>query len=118
MNSVKDVQNNCFKVSEDVIYRIVEIASCDVDGVAGLSKSKVMFSHIFMKADQSSAIKIKMIGDVIEITVSIAVSFGCKVSKVAEAVQQKIKDDVQSMTGVTVSKVNVSVDGIALISDR
>ena len=33
MNSVREVQNNCLKVSEDVIYHIAEVASCDVDGV-------------------------------------------------------------------------------------
>lgn len=111
MNSVREVQNNCLKVSEDVIYHIAEVASCDVDGVTGLSKSKVTFSHIFTKESHSSAVKIKMLGDVIEISVSIIVSFGCKVSRVAEAVQQKIKNDIQSMTGVTVARVNVTVDG-------
>lgn len=116
MNSVREVQNNCLKVSEDVIYHIAEIASCDVDGVAGLSKQKVTFTNIFNKENHSSAINIKMLGDVVEISVSIIVSFGCRVSKVAEAVQQKIKDDIQSMTGITVTRVNVTVDGISIVS--
>lgn len=118
MNNVKDVQNNSLKVSEDVIYHIAQVAACDVKGVSGLCEEKLPFANIFLKSDKSSAIKIKMQGDVVEISVSIIVNCGFKIASVAELVQQKIKEDIQTMTGIAVSKINVIVNGISLLADK
>ena len=118
MNSVKEVQNNCLKVSEDVINRIVEIAVSEVKGVYGLSNVRFPFSNIFVNSEKSPAVKIKMHGDAVEISVSIIVTYGCKVSLTAENVQKKIKEDIQTMTGVTVSKINVFISGVSLSSDK
>ena len=37
---------------------------------------------------------------------------GTKVKKCADSVQNKVKQDVQDMTGITVSKVNVYVEDV------
>ncbi len=42
----------------------------------------------------------------------IIVNFGTKVQVVAEEVQKKVKNAVETMTGLNVAVVNVSVSGI------
>ncbi len=100
------------KILEDVIYKISEIAAADVDGVCGFVKSKVDFAHLFIKPEQQSMINIKTDGGSAEISIGINVSGGCKLKSTAEKVQQRVKDDVQNMTGIAVTKVNVYVYGI------
>ena len=39
--------------------------------------------------------------------------YGCKVSSVGEKLQERIKNDIQSMTGIRVSKVSVVFTDIA-----
>ncbi len=115
MNNVsenKEVQS--LKILEDVIYKIVEIAAADVEGVCGFVKSKVDFVRLFIGSKQQSMIDIKVSGGSAEISLGINVSGNCKVKSVAEKVQQRVKDDVQNMTGIAVTKVNVFVYGIIL----
>ena len=42
----------------------------------------------------------------------IIVKFGVKVQKVATEVQEKVKSTVETMTGLNVAVVNVSVSGV------
>lgn len=110
--TVETKGSESLKIFEDVIYKIVEIAAADVDGVCGLVKSGIDFVRLFAGSKQRSMIEIKTDSGSAEISLGIYVSGNCKVKSVAEKVQQKVKDDVQSMTGIAVTKVNVYVYGI------
>ncbi len=112
MNRTADSNNSCFKVSEDVITKIVELAAVDIDGVSSFANSKINFANLFVKPEKMSAIDIDVNGDSVEISLGINVLSSCKVKSVAEKVQQRIKDDVQNMTGIAVTKVNVRIEGI------
>ncbi len=113
MNKTADIQNNNLKISEDVITKIVEIAVTDIEGVYSLTHSKIKFVNLFSKSDASSAITVKVKDGAVGVTVSIIVNQGCNVKKVSEIIQNKIKNDIQNMTGIAVSKVNVVIDGIS-----
>lgn len=113
MNKNTEAQTNSIKISEDVITRIAEIAVGNVDGVSAFTKSKVKFGTLFKKENSEAAIDVHSENGSVDITVNIVVSYNTKVKKIAERVQEKIKSDVQNMTGIIVSKVNVIIDGIS-----
>ena len=46
------------------------------------------------------------------VDMEIIVKFGTKVQKVAAEVQEKVKSTVETMTGLNVAVVNVSVSGV------
>ncbi len=113
MSNIAQVkENRSLKILEDVIYKIVEIAAADVDGVCGFVRSRVNFVRLFTGSGQQSMIDIRVIGGSAEISLGINVSGSGNVKSIAEKVQQRVKDDVQSMTGIPVTKVNVYVYGI------
>lgn len=113
MNKTMESHANSLKISEDVIARIAEIAVGNIDGVESFTKSKIKFGNLFCSKDDDAAIDIHTENGSVEITVNIIVSYNCKVKQVAEHVQEKIKSDVQNMTGIIVSKVNVIIDNIS-----
>lgn len=104
---------NSIKISEDVIAKIVEIAVKGVDGVTEFNKSKIKLENLFNKDDTNSAINVKSESGSVDITVNVIMSYSCKVKQAAEHIQNKVKNEVQNMTGIAVTKVNVIVDGIA-----
>lgn len=112
MNKKVDNNINDIKVSEEVIAKITEIAISGIDGVCSLVKGKTSFSHLFVRAEQPSAIDVKVNGDSVEVSAEINVSSNCRVKNTAEKIQQRVKDDIQNMTGIAVTKVNVLVRGI------
>ena len=113
MNKAVDSSVNSVKVSEGVIERITELAISSVDGVCGIARGRIRFGQLFTKAPQPSAVTVKVNDGSVEIFAEINVLSSCKVKKAAEKIQQRVKDDIQSMTGIAVTKINVFVKGIA-----
>lgn len=94
------------RISETVIRAIAENAALEVDGVERLADQKCpLFSCC-------APVVIRVAGDMVEITVHIILRSGSRLPRTAEQVQYNVKENVQSMTGVIVSKVNVVADGI------
>lgn len=110
----KPVQSQgSFKVSEDVIAKITEIAATEISGVAAEGQ-KLLTADSLLPIPQKllPPIKAYLTSDTAEITVSIVIVQGYNAVNVAQAVQKSVKSAVQSMTGIAVSKVNVVVAGI------
>lgn len=101
------INTGTLKISENVIVTVAKLAIAEVAGVDGLAVKKSL-----LKKD-ASPIQVHLLGDVVEITVSIIVKHGCRATTVAETVQETVKEQVQTMTGIAVSRVNVLVAGIA-----
>lgn len=114
MNKAEDTNINTVRISEEVISGITEIAAGSIEGVCGFAKAKTSFSDLFSKKERTTAVSVKTDGDAVEVSVEINVSGSCRVKNTAEKIQQKVKDDIQSMTGIAVTKVNVFVKGIVI----
>lgn len=114
MNKAVGKNENCVKVSEEVIEKITEIAVSGVEGVRGIAKGRISFSNLFTRAGRKSAISVKTEDGAVEVSAEINVSDSCRVKSAAEKIQRRVKDDIQSMTGIAVTKVNVFVKGIVL----
>ena len=110
MNKASDSNVNSIKISESVISKITEAAVSGVEGVKGLAIPKKGLADLFMKPRQ--AVNIKMNGGSAEISANIIVSDSCKVKSAAEKIQNRVKEDVQNMTGIAVTKVSVFVRDI------
>ncbi len=101
------------KVSEAVVSTIVKQVIGETEGVQGLALPPVTPKDVVLKSGVMKPIKITLSGDVAVIDVSVVLNIGYKVKDVAETIQNDIKEEVQNMTGVTVSAVNVYVADVA-----
>lgn len=98
------------KISQDVIAAIARVATLEIEGVDSLAEINIrgIFSRTIMK----KAISITLNDDFVNIGISVNLKFGAKISEVCTAIQNSVKDNVQTMTGMAVSKVNVLVASI------
>lgn len=112
MERGEKVQAGTLKVSESVIATIARLATIEVAGVESLTNANSTFKNVFLKQSENDAIKVRLAGDVVEISISILVKFGHKVVVISEQIQNNVKASVQSMTGVAVARVNVSIAGV------
>lgn len=105
MEIIKETSVNSLKVSEDVITSVVKLAVNSVDGVAGLCLGK--------NGKLRKAIAMKLDSDFPEITVKINILLDCNAVSVCENVQKKVREDMMSMTGIALNRVNVKVERIS-----
>ncbi len=99
------------KVSDSVILKIAEVAATEIDGVDSVGQKLVCSDT---KPNMFGAVRAKLNGDSTELTMDIVVLEGYNAVSVAESVQKSVKSAVQSMTGFTVTRVDINVVGIKL----
>ena len=100
-------ENGNVMISEDVIATIVEHALTDVDGVVKGG------AEVVGKKSWGKGIRIAIGEDnSLNIGCNIIVRYGESVIDVAMAVQNAVSGAVESVTGCTVTDVNVNVCGI------
>ena len=104
------------KISPDVIAAIAKVAALEQKGVDSLAVPPAVsgfFGNIFPKKLGKQAVGVATSDDFVTISVSVNLRFGANIAEVCAAVQNAVKDNVQTMTGMAVAKVNVLVAGIS-----
>lgn len=103
------------KISEDVLATIAGNAAGEIKGVAGLSlrpnSDKPGFFH---KKNIGKAIRLDMKDGDASIDIFVNIFNGVKIPDISEQLQARVKETVQNMTGITVSKVNVHISGLVI----
>lgn len=110
---IKNTNNNKVIISEDVIAKVASIAATDVKGVHGVVSKPVNIKGIF-KDEASKAVVVEKNGKSSIIDIYIKIEEGYKVQTVAEEVQKAVKEQVQNMTNIVITKVNVHISEIEL----
>lgn len=112
-----DIQNTVggsLQISTDVIAKIAELAAMEIDGVAAVSAGSLQSVRgLLGKTSLQKAVQVEMQDGVANVTVRILAKYGCKIIPVCEKVQENAKNTIQNMTGITVSRINVAVVGLA-----
>lgn len=106
------ITNGQIQIADEVIGVIAVTAALEVDGVTEGAGSGKGFVEFFGKKSQTKCAKVDSDGDEVVLDMEIIVNFGTKVQLVAEEVQKRVKNAVETMTGLSVPVVNVAVAGI------
>lgn len=102
------------RISQDVIATIAKYAASEIDGVACIAArpNPVKIKNWISKKVIQAPISIDLNDDVAVIEISVKLKYGAKIPQVSETLQKAVKEAVQNMTGIAVSKVNINVAGI------
>ena len=115
----QEMENGSIQISEDVVASVTGMAVLEVEGVCGLSSSigtdiaemlgmKTLSKGVRLSTTEPGALRIDC--DVVS-------KFGQNIFELAKNVQENVKSSVESVTGLRVAEVNVTVCGIALPKD-
>ena len=115
----QEMENGSIQISEDVVASVTGMAVLEVEGVCGLSSSigtdiaemlgmKTLSKGVRLSTTETGALRIDC--DVVS-------KFGQNIFELAKNVQENVKSSVESVTGLRVAEVNVTVCGIALPKD-
>ena len=103
-------------ISEEVVASVAAMAAMEVDGVCGLSaKVGADLAEMLGKKNLGKGVRLT-VGEENDISVDcyIVVALGGNVMEIAKNVQDAVSSSLSSITGLTVTAVNVTVAGIAL----
>lgn len=102
-------------IADGVVASIAGIAAIEVDGVSKLTGniSKELVSKLGKK-NLANGVKVEIVEGVVVADISVEIKYGSAIKKVSEEIQAKVKQAIETMTGLSVGVVNVVVSGIKL----
>lgn len=103
------------KISDEVISIIASIAASEIEGVNSVASGFVDgISSLFTKKNYTKGIKVELKDNDAVIDMTITIDYGFIIHDVAERVQDQVKREVENMTGLNVTKVNVIVQNVVI----
>ena len=116
-NSLVEITNATemgdIKISEEVVAIVASIAAMEVDGVAGMSGGIAGgIAEILGRKNLSKGVKVEVGEKEAAIDVYVIIEYGSRIPEVAWNVQEKVKKQVETMTGLNVIEVNIHIQGI------
>lgn len=107
-------ENTGIKIANEVIAIIAGVAVSEVQGVASMAGRFAggITEVLSGKKNLAKGIKVEAGEKEAKIDVNIIVEYGTRIPDVAFEIQNRVKKAVENMTGLTVSEVNVHVQGV------
>jgi len=101
------------KIADNVAAAIANIAAQEVDGVVKvIGSSTSPITEMFGKKNLAKGVKINMDEEGTNIELALVIQHGVNIVKIAEEVQRNVKEAVESMTGISVKNVDITISDI------
>jgi len=112
-------ENGNIKISDEVISTIATIAVSEVSGVHGMGGTLAGdIVEKFGKKTMTKGVKVTLESDEVVLDLNVVLKYGVRIPEIAWNIQENVKKSVESMTGLTVTKVNVRIVGIEVDKDE
>ena len=107
------------RISDEVITIIAGLAATEVTGVASMAEN--ITNELVAKLGKknlSKGVKIEMSDNSLSVDLGINIEYGYSIPEVSRAVQERVKNAIETMTGLNVSEVNIRVADVNLENDK
>jgi uncharacterized alkaline shock family protein YloU len=107
------------QIADEVIAIIAALAATEVEGVAKMygNITNEIVSKLGMK-NLSKGVKVLVSPEDVKVDLSLELKYGYSVMDVSTKVQEKVKQAIETMTGLTVSVVRVRIAGVAIAKEE
>jgi uncharacterized alkaline shock family protein YloU len=103
------------KIASDVVAVIAALAATEIDGVHSMAGNitNELIGKLGVKK-LSKGVKILMEDGVVRVDMMVVVNYGYSIPDLSRQVQERVSQQIENMTGLSVSDVNVRVAGVNL----
>ncbi|NLV76379.1 MAG: Asp23/Gls24 family envelope stress response protein [Tissierellia bacterium] len=101
-------------IEDNVIATIAGLSAMESYGIVGMASKSATdgFFQLLRWENLAKGVKVYTRDDEVEIDLHVILQYGMKISVVAQNIIEKVKFNVENLTGLKVTKVNVFVQGI------
>ncbi|MCR4739874.1 MAG: Asp23/Gls24 family envelope stress response protein [Lachnospiraceae bacterium] len=101
------------RIADDVVANIAGIAATEVEGVAATvgNITNELMSKVGMRT-LSKGVTVEVVDSVVSVKMALIMDYGYNIPVTCKKVQERVKNAIESMTGLEVSDVSVRIAGI------
>ncbi len=117
--NIKEEQNGVIAFANEVVATIAGLAAVDIPGIAGMYggfASGVV--ELLGKKNLTKGVKVEVDGDFVKVDLYVVAEYGVEIPVVCNKVQESVKNALETMTGLSVSAVNIYVEGVKIIEAK
>lgn len=111
-----DINNDkgSIKIADDVVGVIAGLAATEVEGVAGMSGGIVGgIAEMLGRKNLSKGVKVEVSDKEAKVDLYMIINYGVRIPDVAWNVQENVKKAIENMTGLSVTEVNIHIQGVS-----
>ncbi len=113
-----EVNDGGVTIADTVVAKVAHNACREIDGVHGLGgATSRALSSLRGGESKTQGVSVDVHEDTIDIDLTVVVTHGVNIPQVAETCRAKVKEQVESITGMSVRAVNVVVSDIYFPED-
>lgn len=111
---INELNSGTVNITEDVIISIATVETNSVDGVYEIPVNVVeRFSNKYMNKD----IEVTIDETNVYLSIKTAIEYGKDLVEISRNIQEKVKEKIETMTGLNVMEVNVIVANVVVPKD-
>ena len=97
-------------ISDEVVAIIAGLAATEIEGVQSMAGNitNELVSKLGMK-NLSKGVKVTISDDSVEVSLALNIKYGYEIPAVSKKVQDKVKSAIETMTGLTVTAINIKI---------
>ena len=103
------------QIADEVVAIIAGLAATEVDGVDSMAGNitNELVGKLGMK-NLSKGVKVEVTEEHVNVNMALNLKYGYSIPDVCEKVQEKVKNAIENMTGLTVLDVNIKIAGVSM----
>ena len=101
------------KIANDVVAMIAGLAATEVNGVSAMvgNITNEFMGKVGMKK-QPKGVKVDIIEKTVSVELAVNLDYGYNIPTTCNKVQEKVKNAIETMTGLEVADINIRIVGI------
>lgn len=101
-------------VNDEVLVRVAGYAALDCYGIVGMASKRSTdgIVQLMGRENLGRGVKVRQNGEKVDIDLFIIVEYGISIAEVCKTIVETVRYKLESMTGVKVRRVNISVEGV------
>lgn len=106
-------------IADDVIATVAGLAATEIEGVSAMQGNftNELVGRLGMK-NLTKGVRVKLEKDSVLVDLSILMRYGYSIPKTCKAIQERVKNAIETMVGLSVSVVNVHIVGVDINTAR
>ena len=107
------------KIADEVVAIIAALAATEVEGVASMAGNitNELISKLGMK-NLSKGVKVDVLEGVVTVALALNMKYDYSIVETSTKVQERVKSAIETMTGLEVADVNITVAGVEMEGDE
>lgn len=121
MNQIAEQENRIgtVQIADDVVAMIASLAATEVEGVSSMvgNITNELMSKVGMKK-LSKGVKVDILETSASVELAIVLDYGYNIPTTCQKVQEKVKVAIETMTGLTVTDVNIRIAAVNMAKGK